>query len=86
MEYPNKHILISRIDLYVAYGRIRIHPKKAVTEMSIIENIAYLETRLIFGVAAGPSVFSTESKAIFDFITYLLTDETWKTIFIHALD
>ena len=52
--------------------------------MSIVDDIAYLETRLPFGVAAGPRVFSTVSEAVFDLVNDLLQDEPWQPTELHA--
>ena len=75
---------MSKIDLDAAYCRIHTEPSSAVTSVSILEGIAYIETRLPFGAAAGPSIFSTVSEAIFDLVNDLLSDETWNPTTLHA--
>ena len=41
-------------------------PKEAVLSITIVDNIANLEVRLPFGVATGPSKYSTMSEMVFD--------------------
>ena len=43
----------------------------------IVDKIAYILTRVPFGVSAGPSRFSTVSEAFFDLIYDLLLDKSW---------
>ena len=74
---PQKRILIAKIDLDAAYRRLVVHPKWAVTSLSIINQVVYLLTRLPFGVSAGPSRYCRVSEAIFDLIYDLFLDETW---------
>ena len=77
MEYPNKRILISKMDLDAAYRRLHMRAKWAVKQITIVGCLAYILTRLAFGATIGPSVYSTISKAIFDLIFDLLNDKTW---------
>ena len=77
IEFPNTRILISKMDLDAAYRRLHMKPKWAVKQITIINNIAYILTRLAFGATIGPSVYSTFSEAIFDLIFDLVNDKTW---------
>ena len=76
-RHPKKKILIAKIDLDAAYRRLTVNPKWAVTSISIIQDIAYLLTRLPFGVSAGPSRYCRVSEAIFDLIYDLFLDNDW---------
>ena len=67
-------ILLTKIDFDVAYRRKHVTPEMAVTAITILDEIAYLLTRLPFGASAGPSKFSTFSEAVFDLIYNLLLD------------
>ena len=48
------------------------------------DDIAYILTRVPFGISAGPSKFCQISEAIFDLTYDLLLDNSWdpKTLFI----
>ena len=63
---------------------MHVRPDKAVTSMSVVDDIAYFETRLPFGVVPGPSVFSTVSEAIFDLANDILQDPSWDPMTLHA--
>ena len=63
---------------------MHVRPDKAVTSMSVVDDIAYLETRLPFGVVPGPSVFSTVSEAIFDLANDILQDPSWDPVTLNA--
>ena len=77
LRHENSRILMSKVDLDAAYRRLHVHPRWAVTSCSIVDNIAYILSRVPFGVSAGPSKFSTVSEAFFDLIYDLLLDESW---------
>ena len=70
-------IWMSKIDLDTAYRRLNVHPCWVVTSCSVVVNIAYILSRVLFDVLVGLSKFSTVSEAIFDLIYDLLLDETW---------
>ena len=76
IEYPHTSILISKMDLDVAYRRLHMKVKWAVKQITIINSIAYILTRLAFGATIGPSVYSTFSEAIFDLIFDLVNDSS----------
>ena len=75
-RYPKNRILLAKIDLDSAYRRVHVQPKWAVISFSIIDELAYLLTRVPFGVSAGPSKLCMISEAIFDLIYDLLLDES----------
>ena len=77
IEFPTTRILISKMDLDAAYRRLHMKAKWAVRQITIVDNIAYILTRLAFGATIGPSVYSTVSEAIFDLIFDLVNDKTW---------
>ena len=52
---PNRRILIFKHDLDSAYRRLHWHAKCALLCITIVQNIAYILTRLCFGIASGPS-------------------------------
>ena len=77
IEFPTTRILISKMDLDAAYRRLHMKAKWAVRQITIVDNIAYILTRLAFGATIGPSVYSTVNEAVFDLIFDLFNDKTW---------
>ena len=77
LRHPKLRILLAKIDLDAAYRRLIVNPKWAVTSISIVKQVAYLLTRIPFGVSSGPSRYCRVSEAIFDLIYDLFLDETW---------
>ena len=75
--HPKKKIYMSKYDLDAAYRRLHVSPIQNLQCVTIINKIAYIPLRLPFGVAAGPSVYSTMSETIFDLTNDLLNDKTW---------
>lgn len=80
---PNKRILMAKHDLDSAYRRFHWHAKCALLCMTIVANIAYLLTRLCFGIASGPSEWCLVSETVVDFANALMRDETWDPIDLH---
>lgn len=76
-ENPNKRILMAKHDLDSAYRRLHWHAKCALLCITIVSNIAYILTRLCFGIASGPNEWCLISELIVDFATALLEDDTW---------
>lgn len=62
-------------DLDAAYRRIHKVPDEALLSIKIVDGVAYLEVRLPFGVAAGPSKYSTMSEMVFDATNYLMANK-----------
>ena len=76
--HPSTKILLSKYDLDAAYRRLHVRPEQALQCVTIVKETAYIPLRLPFGVAAGPSVYSTISELIFDLTNDILEDKTWK--------
>jgi len=76
-ENPNKRILMSKYDLDAAYRRLHVVPEQALQCVTTIDDIGYIPLRLPFGVAAGPSLYSTVSETIFDLTNDILQDKSW---------
>ena len=68
---------MSKYDLDAAYRRIHVKPTQNLHCTTIIDKIAYIPLRLPFGVASGPSIYSTMSETIFDLTNDLLNDKSW---------
>ena len=77
LAHPEQEIYISKYDLDAAYRRLHMHPDHAVCATTIVENMGYVLTRLAFGAAAGPSVYSSVSEAIFGLSNDLMPDPHW---------
>lgn len=74
---PNKRILMAKHDLDSAYRRLHWHARCALLCITIVGNIAYILTRLCFGIASGPNEWCLISELIVDFATALMEDKTW---------
>ena len=74
---PSRRILMAKHDLDSAYRRLHWHAKCALLCITIISNIAYLLTRLCFGISSGPSEWCLISETLVDFATILINDKTW---------
>ena len=71
-NHPTEKILMSKYDLDSAYRRLHWYAKCALLCITIINTIAYLLTRLCFGIASGPSEWCLISETIVDFATILM--------------
>ena len=74
---PNRRILIFKHDLDSAYRRLHWHAKCALLCITIVQNLAYILTRLCFGIASGPSEWCVISETIVDYAAILMKDKTW---------
>ncbi len=74
---PTKRILMTKHDLDSAYRRLHWHAKCALLCITIVNSIAYLLTRLCFGIASGPSEWCLISETIVDFASILIADSSW---------
>ena len=74
---PEKKILMTKHDLDSAYRRLHWHAKCALLCITVVSNIAYLLTRLCFGIASGPNEWCLISELMVDFATALIGDESW---------
>jgi len=81
---PKQKIYMSKYDLDAAYRRLHVLPSQNLQCVTIIDRIAYIPLRLPFGVASGPSLYSTMSETIFDLTNDLLLDETWNLKTLHS--
>ena len=74
---PSKKILMAKHDLDSAYRRLHWHARCTLLCITIISNIAYLLTRLCFGISSGPSEWCLISETLVDFAAILIKDKTW---------
>ena len=78
-RHPNTPILITKTDMDAAYRRLHATIQAAVTCITVLANIAYLLTRLPFGSAPAPALFSIISDSATDLAWDLALDPTWDT-------
>jgi len=83
-DNPEQKIFMSKYDLDAAYRRLHVLPAQNLQCVTIIDKIAYIPLRLPFGVALGPSLYSTMSETIFDLTNDLLLDKTWNLNTLHS--
>ena len=74
---PSRRILLAKHNLYSAYRRLHWHAKCALLCIIVITDIAYLLTRLRFGILSGPSEWCLISETMVDFATILINDKCW---------
>lgn len=84
LTFPTKSIYISKYDLDAAYRRLRVLVKHAVKATTIINTLAYIQTRLPFGTTAGSSVYVQVSEAIMDLVNDILNDPNWDPDSLHS--
>ena len=85
LNYPHEVILQMKHDLDAAYRRMHKVLDEALLSITIVDGVAYLEVHLPFGVATGPSKFSTMSEMVFDATNDLMADKTWDPKSLHSL-
>ena len=77
---PSRRILMSKHDLDSAYRRLHWHAKCALLCITVVSNLAYLLTRLCFGIASGPSEWCVISETMVDIATILIEDKSWNPL------
>ena len=75
--HPEEKILMTKHDLDSAYRRLHWHAKCALLCITIIRSIAYVLTRLCFGIASGPSKWCLISETMVDFASILISNPSW---------
>ena len=78
-KHPSKRILLAKHDLDSAYRRLHWKAKIALLSITIVGSLAYILTRLCFGISSGPSEWCLISELIVDFANILILDPTWST-------
>jgi len=75
--FPKTRIVMSKYDLDAAYRWLHVLPEQTIQYVTVIDKMGYIPLRLPFGVAAGPSIYSTVSETIFDLTNDILQDKSW---------
>ena len=78
-RHPSTPILITKTDMDAAYRRIHSAMSSAVTCITVLNDLAYLLTRLPFGSSPAPAIFSIISDGATDLANDLASDPTWDT-------
>lgn len=76
-RHPVTCIFLSKIDLDAAFRRLHIWIWHALLSFTIIENIAYMLSRMPFGAKDGPGKHETPSNIAVDLAQLLMDDKTW---------
>jgi len=84
VRHTTKRILMTKYDMDAAYRRLHSIPRHALKCVTIIGKIAYIPLRLPFGVAPGPSLYSTISECIYDLVNDLLNETTWDRLTLNS--
>ena len=83
-HHPDVWIFISKTDLDSWYRRLHVVALLAIKAITIVKNMAFILTRLPFGVAAGPAMSSQVSEATFDLTNDILEDPSWDPHALHS--
>jgi hypothetical protein len=78
-KYPDKRILVSKIDYKSAYRRCHLGAKTAIQTCTQLpdENLAVVALRLTFGGAPGPYEWGVISETVCDLATAILHEDEW---------
>ena len=76
-RHHNTPIILTKTDMDAAYRRIHTNMASAITCITVLEDIAYLLTRLPFGSSPAPPLFSVLSDGITDLAWDLALDNDW---------
>ena len=82
--HPIKKIYMVKTDLDAAYRRVHVHPRIAIKQISIIDKIANIGSRLPFGSSPAPSLYCIVSDIVFDLANDLLEDPSWDFMSLHS--
>jgi hypothetical protein len=76
-NHPTSIIWMNKTDMDAAYRRLHTNMTAAVTCITVVDEIAYLLTRVPFGAAPAPAGFSLVSDAAGDLSQDLASDPSW---------
>ena len=78
-KYPNRKIVMSKVDFRSAFRRAHLHPETAVQTITQLpeEDLALLSLRLPFGGAACPAEWGVISETICDLANAILQENDW---------
>lgn len=84
LKHPNVKIYQVKTDLDAAYRRIHVMPSIAKLQISVINKIAYIGSRLPFGSSPVPFLYSIISDVIFDLNNDILEEPDWNYNELHS--
>ena len=67
-----------------AYQRLHVVTNNAIRAITILKGLAFIILCLLFGAAAGPTLYSQVSKSICYQTNDLLEDKTWDPDILHS--
>jgi hypothetical protein len=82
--HPNSIIWMNKTDMDAAYRCIHTNMSAAVTCITVVNDIAYLLTRVPFGATPAPAGFSLISDAAGDLAQDLASDPSWDPNSLHS--
>ena len=83
-RHPGVKIWLTKTDFDAAYRRIHTNMQAAVLAITILNDIAYILSRLPFGSSPAPSYFSVISDAVADVAQDLSLDQSWNPDDLHS--
>ena len=77
--YPDKHILLSKVDFKSAYRRSHLKAETAIQTITQYTplNLAFISLRLTFGGSPNPNIWSEVSETATDLSNALLACKDW---------
>lgn len=84
LRNPKKRILQGKTDLDSAFRRIHVYVWHSLLATTIVNAIAYILSRLPFGVSEGPGQHDIPSNMIVDLAQQILDDPTWDPSILHS--
>ena len=78
-RWSTKRNLIGKTDLDASYLHIHANTKAASTCIAIVDELAFLCLRSLFGTTTAPAEYTTVSEAEIDLGNDLLQDQSWDT-------
>lgn len=85
-RFPDKRILLQKIDFKLAYRRQHLHPRTAIQTITQFVSLAlgFIALRLTFGGAPNPNFWGNVSEVITDLANALLQCQDWDPTNIHS--
>ena len=85
-QFPNKKILLSKIDFKSAYRRSHLQAKTAIQTVTQYTpmNLAFVSLRLTFGGSPNPNIWGEVSETATDLANALLACDEWNPEDLHS--
>ena len=83
-KYPNKRILLQKIDYKSAYRRLHFFWETAIQSITQFEELALISLRETFGGSPGPNVWGCVSEPTTDLANVIVNDPNWDPEELHS--